>query len=304
MHRHARHAPPAVPGAFFRRAPFAGATLAFVATVALAGCPAAEDADGPGSKHDLFDESGIKADCFDCDPSDLRSAFEQADLGRTGFYRRGTSWQVAYQFHVERSHERHLLGPGETRQAGAAGDVYLFDYRVARLSNRIFGDYRRPVAHIEIYQSPEVAPYTGLVADGRLDAHEYQMEVLVNDLFEGVAKVYYNERYPNGRYVELSDGARVRSLTDPFPADVPNVTVADTETRALPALSPALTAVAEKAAELGRLPADWNTRTYRYFTFGFEDGTEEVYWAPGDLWPSYVRTPRGDALLIRQIEEI
>ncbi len=274
-----------------------------LAALLLAGCPSEPEEMLHGSKHDLFDESGMKADCFDCDPSDLRSAFEQADLGRTGFYRRGTTWQVAFQYHVDRSHERHLLGPGEMRGTGGMEDVYLFDYRVARVTSRVFGEYRRKVAHLEIYQAPEAGPFTGLVAEDRLDTHEYQMKVLMNDLFEGVAKIFFNDTYPNGRYVELGGGVQVRSPSDPFPVDVPNVTVAGRETRPLPPLSPELHEVATKAAEIGWLAPDWETREYRFFTFGLEDGVEDVYWAPGDLWPSYVRTPRGDALLVRQVEE-
>ncbi|RMG21572.1 MAG: hypothetical protein D6729_00485 [Deltaproteobacteria bacterium] len=256
-----------------------------------------------GSKEDAFAGGDIKADCFDCDPNDLRSAFEQADLGRTGFYRRGTTWTVAFQFRTDHRNEMNALrGPDTIVEGGDAGDTYLFEYRVASLGTRVFGDYKRPTATIEIQQAASAGPLAGLVAEDRLDRYTYQMDLIMNDLFQGVAKVYYDARYPHGHYVELGEGARVRSAADPFPVFVPDVTVAAPETRSLPPLSPSLEAIAVKAAEVGWLPADWKTAEYRYFEFDLEGGTEAVYWRKGDLWPSFVTSWQGDALLVRQVE--
>ncbi len=275
-----------------------GAVLGF----GLMGCPSSGGG-AVGSKEDAFQGGNIKADCFDCDPADLRSAFEQANLGRTGFYRKGTTWMVAFQFRTDRRNEKNgLLGPDEIVDPGDAGDTYLFQYTVTSLGTRVFGDYKRPTATIKIQQASEAGPLTGLVAEDRLDRYTYEMDLVMNDLFQGVAKVYYDARYPHGRYVELGEGARVRSASDPFPIYVPDVTVASEETRPLPALSPALEAIAAKAAEVGWLPADWQTADYRYFEFDLEGGTETVYWRKGDLWPSFVTSWQGDALLVRQIE--
>ncbi|MDF1563877.1 MAG: hypothetical protein P1V51_12585 [Deltaproteobacteria bacterium] len=255
-----------------------------------------------GSKEDAFEGTDIKADCFDCDPADLASAYEQAELGRTGFLRTGHTWQVAYQFRADRRLERRDVGPDEAVNAGALGDLFLLDYRVGGLERRVIGDYKRSVARIEIQQASEAGPYAGLVAPERLDTFTYQVDLLMDDLFRGVAKVYYDRNFPHGRYVEMGEGSRVRAAMDPFPVEVPNVTVEGRDTRSLPALSAELTAVANKAAELGRLPADWQTRSYRYFKFDLEGGVEEVYWASGDLWPSFVTGARGDALLVWQLE--
>ncbi len=272
------------------------------ATLLVAACSGKGTQNAVGSKEDAFEGGAIKADCFDCDPADLRSAYEQADLGRSGFLRKGTTWQVAYLFRPDRRAERREIGPDETVVPGTQDDLYLFDYQVRGLETRVIGSYKRSVARIRIQQSAEPGPYAGLVATDRLDTYTYQVDLLMDDLFRGVAKVYYDQRYPHGRWVELGEGSRVRSAMDPFPVDVPNVTVAGKETRSLPTLPAPLQAVAAKAVELGRLSADWQTRPYRYFKFDLEGGAEEVYWAPGDLWPSYVTGIRGDALLVWQLE--
>ena len=267
----------------------------------LAACPGNGN-NAVGSKEDAFEGGDIKADCFDCDPANLASAYEQAELGRTGFLRTGTTWQVAYQFRSDRRHERREVGPDEAVGAGSLGDAYLLDYRVDGLETRVIGDYKRSVARIEISQASEAGPYNGLLATDRLDTFTFQVDLLMDDLFRGVAKVYFDRNFPHGRYVEMGEGSRVRAAMDAFPVEVPNVTVAGRETRSLPALSPELAAIAQKAVEVGRLPADWQTRSYRYFKFDLEGGVEEVYWASGDLWPSFVTGARGDALLVWQLE--
>lgn len=275
---------------------------ALMGLLILAGCSGNGNNKDVGSKEDVFEGGAIKADCFDCDPADLRSAYEQAELGRTGFLRAGHTWQVAYQFRSDRRFERREVGPDEAVGEGSLGDAYLLDYRVASLESRVIGDYKRSVARIEVKQASEAGPYAGKLASDRLDTFTFQVNLLMDDLFRGVAKVYYDRSYPHGRYVELGEGSRVRAAMDAFPVEVPNVTVAATETRSLPTLSPELSTIAAKAVELGRLPADWQTRSYRYFKFDLEGGLEEVYWASGDLWPSFVTGARGDGLLVWQLE--
>lgn len=255
-----------------------------------------------GSKEDAF-EGDLKADCLDCDPADLRSAFEQASLGRDGFYRKGTTWTVAWQFREDRSFEKHILGPDEVRPAASLGDLFVFDYRVDEVSRRIIGDHRRDVAHIQITQTAELGPFAGLAATDRLDTDTFQIDLLMDDLFRPVEKVYYDRAHPHGRRVGRSALGRVRSAMDPFPADVPDVTVADTATAPLPAVTPEMKAIGAKAAELGWLAADWDTRTdLRHFDLEGANGSAEVWWAPGDLWPTYVRTHRGEGILVRQLE--
>jgi len=273
-----------------------------LSVLVLAGCSGNGKNKNVGSKEDAFEGGDIKADCFDCDPADLRSAFEQAELGRTGFLRAGTTWEVAYQFRSDRRAERREVGPDEAVTQGGLGDAYLLDYRVDSLQTRVIGAYKRSVARIEIQQASEAGPYGGLLATDRLDTFTYQVDLLMDDLFRGVGKVYFTREFPHGHYVELGEGTRVRAAMDPFPVEVPNVTVASRETRTLPSLSSELAAIATKAVELGRLSADWQTRQYRYFKFDLEGGSEEVYWASGDLWPSFVTGSRGDALLVWQLE--
>lgn len=317
-----------------RRAALAGLFLAF-GSACTSEEPQTEE-ELVGSKEDAIPDTGGPADCFNCDPANLKSAMEQVGLGRR-FLKAGDAWVVAFKFRESKllrkelqelpiDDEHALLSPG--RRAFDPGDkdsVYLFDYYVTGVSKRILGTYRRSVAKIRMqvqYDRPSgaedsfddvLSTYRGLVATVPPSAHEFKLELELSDLLSGLGKTYYTSEYPNGRRVDAAGDAALRSVTDAFPTAIPNVDKKQTAIRKLPAvgngagqLAPELKALADKAATAGLISATWQTRDYRYFVMdldtdpadGQDVGTERVWWAVGEAWPFLTMSERGQALAV------
>lgn len=265
--------------------------------IALAGACTKEAGQEPQAlpdKEAAFGSGNTKADCLGCSEADAKSALEQTGLA-SRFLRSADFWQVAYKFHHNRAQE---MGPLDTLETGTSitgGDVYLFNYDVEKLERRVIGDYKRQVATLRIYQGTVANAFKGLVSENAVDEFDKEMQLELDDLLRAVGKTYFNEEYPNGRYVGIEPGDGVRPTSDAFPTAVPNIKKGDTATKKLPALPADLERLANKAAETGKLPQAWKTRDYRYFSFA---GGEETYWAKGELWPFYVRSDAGEALLV------
>ncbi|MBM4353017.1 MAG: hypothetical protein FJ109_04360 [Deltaproteobacteria bacterium] len=267
-----------------------------VAALAFAACSASdgEKAQDPGKKVG-------KGDCPDCDPHG-GSAFEQADMGLR-FYVTGDTWQVAWQFKVRHDMARETLhadqlpdDPGELpaiqeeRQVSLS-PVYLFGYAVGQVDKQVIDNVQREVAVIRVTQAP--AARADLFSQERLDRHEYALEFALDDLLRPMWETFYNQEYPNGKYIEVDSESSLSGLDSGaglFPHNVPRVL-----TQGLDSAAPSMTFELEAAADA--MVPGWRQATYRKFQFANGD---VVYWAAGALWPFFVDCQTGYGLLVGQ----
>ena len=241
-----------------------------------------------------------KGDCPDCDPH-LGSAFEQAEMGLR-FYLTGDAWQVAYQFKVRNDMAREALryqqlpdDPTEFAQVQqdlqvSVSDVFLFDYRVQKVDDRVIDNVKRGVALLSVEQG---TASSALYSQDRLDTHEFKLEFEMDDLLRPLREIYYNRQYPNGKTIEVDQESSLSGLdsgSNLFPHTVPRVLTSGADSEA-PAMTPELEAIAD-----AQLP-DWRTAKYRKFQFANGD---LVFWAEGALWPFFVDSQQGYGLLVSQ----
>ena len=268
-----------------------------------------------------------KGDCPDCDLAGPGALVQAGITDR--FYAPGDSWKVGFQFNQRSDMNMNLvlnvpesdLELGDSVQSATnRTDVFLFDYQVTSLRQDVFEPnaytkVKRDVAEIEVTAGhPSTVP-AGLVSTQDIGAFEHKVVFEMNDLLDPVSETIYSRRYPNGLKVELEHKSRLETGSSPFPHTIPRVLVNETGyiNGAEINISPELEALAD-ATRPG-----WRSEVYFVFTFNNaetwvdEEGVvklnvnfigepagyrDVVYWAPGDLWPFYIRNDQGAGVLV------
>lgn len=282
-----------------------------VAALALSGCAgdAATEPAGPTSEQT---PNGGKADCPDCDDAGPAALIQAGLAGR--FYTTGETWQVAWQFTQRGDHEMQpvlhvdpmdLPAEDSAIAARTMSDVFLFDYAVQAVDERIFTSkegkrVKRQVATIDITPGdPAATAHAEVFSAQRIGRFEPRFRFEMNDLLDPVAETLYTRQHPNGLRVEVDQVSRLQTGSSLFPHTVPRVLT--TANKAFgddfaAAMSPDVAAAADAFAP------GWRARVYNRYSF---DGQGEaagqgdvVYWAKGDMWPFYVKTEQGEGVLI------
>jgi hypothetical protein len=273
--------------------------LLAVGLLAMAGC--GTSGDDAGEEQTKTGMVG-KGDCPDCDPHG-GSAFEQAQMGLR-FYVAGDSWQMAYQFKVRNEMERKPVSAQQlsddptatailNEEAGAhVTDVYLFNYFVTKVDERILDNVKRQVAAIRVDQATPTANQE-LFAEERLEGPELALVFELDDLLRPVSETLFNAEYPHGKTIQVDKESSLSGLdsgSSLFPHMVPRVLTVGADSSA-PAMTPELEAAADALAP------GWRGDTYRKFEFSNGD---VVFWAKGALWPFYMDSQQGYGLLAGQ----
>jgi len=228
--------------------------------------------------------------------------------------------------------EMDLALDDSVQAARDTSEVFLYQYAVTDLTKGIFetstGEkVQREVANIEVIPSnpvnamsnPGDANEQSLWSAQAIGRFEHKLHFELNDLLDPVSETIFNRQYPNGRRIELDTKSRLNTGSSMIPHTVPRALVTPSYMNGTEIeLSPQMEAIADKYVP------NWRNRVYHRYTFtqastvvstdtdgtlsvkmdveliGEPEGYRDiVYWAPGELWPFYVRTDQGEGILIR-----
>jgi hypothetical protein len=208
-------------------------------------------------------------------PEALSTSLVTSVLGR--YYQVGDQWDVlAWQ----QSSDAAAKTSAPTRFRGRVGS---FHYEVIDVKPG------NP-AQVTVRITQKVGP--------KVDPRVIWLDLTMSDRFAQSKKVYHlaNENTysasPNGLHTAVS-------VLELFPLDVPDIYTAEKLTPpALPELPPTFQKQAEQA---GYSATSIDLKQSAWFQQEDLFGRPiEVLWQHGDLWPSYMKTPGGVAILVRQ----
>jgi hypothetical protein len=232
--------------------------------------------------------AAAKADCPDCDPAGP-NAFIQAGVADS-FYTASSTWQVAYRFNETPLTNKtpDIFLPEEETQS----EAFLFEYRVVGLKKDVFNNVLRDVVTIEVTQGAATGTYGDLFDPSRVDGFEKKVVFEMNDLLDPIRETVFTSDYPNGKTVELDSASSLTTGGSTYPRTIPRLLAAGGIDAPAPSLPVDLMDIADA------MNPTWAEQSYKKYVF---DNGDQVYWTKGngDLWPFYVRTQRGEGVLVR-----
>lgn len=211
--------------------------------------------------------------------SALSSSIVLNRVGRK--YQVGDQWDIAaYQSESTRLKNTADAASQEDR----FGQVGIFHFEVKSITS---GD--RPEMTIQVTQREAFGQKP-------VDAWVKHLTLTLNPNLVQVAKSYTFVDRPESYHVN-PNGVRSRlSKLELFPLDVPDVVTAESSK---PAQVPALPENLRPVAKSGGFDVDLQKSLW-FEQDDFFGRPVEILWQRGDLWPTYVKTPQGIAILIRK----